>query len=124
MATVSAKVGSRKPLPPYAREVLELLAAGRPVNCFIYAGAHRWERAKNRRTFAGPGSAIVLPVGAEPASFTWPPITNPVVDGSELSDAERHAIGSALVEAGAFGVWLLDFNRAAMRFVPSWDLAA
>lgn len=93
-------------LPPFGREVAEVIAAGRLPNCYVYAGPHAWARAKRRRAQFGPGSAMVLPPGADPAEFRWPRMPGGVlVDACDLSRAEAMALARALGSAGTAPVY-------------------
>ncbi len=56
-------------LPPYAREVIAVLAAGKVPNVYVFAGPDAWERAQRHRAARGAGSAIVVP--DEPELFDW-----------------------------------------------------
>ncbi len=46
--------------PPYAREVIAVLAAGGVPNVYIFAGPDAWERAQRRRAVRGPGAPLSL----------------------------------------------------------------
>ncbi len=88
-------------LPPFGREVAEVIAAGRIPNCFVYAGPNAWARAKRRREQLGAGSAMVLPPGADPAEFRWPRLSGGVVvDARDLEYAAAVALARALASAG------------------------
>ena len=59
-------------LPPFGREVRNLIAAGEDLNLFIFAGRDGWRLAKARRAALGPGTALVLPDGENWSGFRWP----------------------------------------------------
>ena len=61
-------------LPPYGREFVWALVSGQYLNPWLHAGRGAWAQASRR----GPGR-LVLPEGADPASFDWR-----LVDGLEV----------------------------------------
>jgi hypothetical protein len=62
----------RAPLPPYGRSLAEARLRGQAPNCWVCAGADGWQRAQWRLLNVGPGSALVLPSGTDPDSYSWP----------------------------------------------------
>ncbi len=83
---------------PYAREVETLLQAGREPNVWLFCGPDAWDNAKQCRQIHGPGSALVLPPGDDPAAYRWPPVD-----------------GLLLHPGGAEGATVRDLVRAVLR---------
>jgi hypothetical protein len=94
-----------KKLPPYAREVIVALAAGKP-GIFIFVGPRAWERCQRRRGEHGPGSALVIPNDAEPGAFDWTFLRGQavVLHTDTITTANRPALialSAELVSGGA-----------------------
>jgi hypothetical protein len=85
--------------PPYAREVAEHRAAGRPVNVFVYCGDHAWRFAQSRP----PGGRIAVPRDAD-----WQTLDFTCLRGLEVmavargwTQDELDEFGRRLIHAGA-----------------------
>jgi hypothetical protein len=96
---------SRK-LPPFAREVIAAIAAGRSPNVYAFTGPRAWERAQRRRTEHGVGSALVIPNDAEPGSFNWTFLRGlaVVLHADLISPNNRPALIALAAELVAAGV--------------------
>lgn len=102
----AVKLGHK--LPPFGREVAAVIAAGRAPNCYVFAGPNAWARAKRRREQFGAGSAMVLPLAADPADFRWPRLPDGVlVDARDLDRAAAMALARALGSAGTAPVYAI-----------------
>jgi hypothetical protein len=93
--------------PPFGREVAAELAAGRPVNCTVFAGPKAWERAKRRRASLGPGSAMVLPAGEDPAMFRWPKLPGVLADARDIDYGAAFALARAIASGGSAPVYVV-----------------
>ena len=107
LASSSTATGIR--VAPYAREVMEAIAAGKQPNVRLYAcRPDPWTLARRHREAFGPGTAIVFPVDASPELIRWPPVRNLVGDITGLPGGTLHALARALVRDGLFLGYLLD----------------
>jgi len=110
LATTQQVTGLRS--PPYGREVMAALAAGKHPNVRLYAcRPDPWTPARAHRDAFGPGATLVLPVDADPAEFRWPPIRNLVANVAGLPGATLHALALALVRDGLVLGYLLDADH-------------
>lgn len=109
-----------RPMIPHGNEVMAALrAATLTREVHLYCGAcprtkrDRWALAAARITDAGPGSAMVLPEGADPAAFRYPALEVGPMNVSVaafaygLSREQQHALGHALIAAGLQRVTVL-----------------
>lgn len=108
-----------KKAPPFGREVAAELAAGRPVNCIVFAGPKAWERAKRRRASLGPGSAMVLPAGEDPAAFRWPKLPGVLADARDLDYAGAYALARSLASGGSAPVYVVTSGDSIIVRRPS-----
>ena len=96
---------------PYAREVMEAIAAGKQPNVRLYAcRPDPWTLARQHRETFGPGTAMVFPVDASPELIRWPPVRNLIGDITGLPGGTLHALARALVRDGLLLGYLLDRN--------------
>lgn len=96
---------------PYAREVMEAIAAGKQPNVRLYAcRPDPWTLARKCRETLGPGTAMVFPVDASPELIRWPPVRNLIGDITGLPGGTLHALARALVRDGLLLGYLLDRN--------------
>ena len=79
---------------PYAGVVARKLREGVRLNTYVFSGADAWRRAADRERSQGAGSAMVLPRGADPATFAWPALHSVLVDCTDL-DGQTAAGGAA-----------------------------
>jgi len=94
---------------PYAREVMEAIAAGKQPNVRLYAcRPDPWQPARQHRETFGSGTAIVFPIDASPEMIRWPPLRNLVGDVTGLPGGTLHALARALVRDGLVLGFLLD----------------
>lgn len=95
-------------LPAYGKEFRAARQAGRYVNPWLFAGRRAFELAARR----GPGR-LVLPEGADPATFDWRLVAglDVVVRWPGASVPEVDQLGALLVRAGARSVLVLDDLR-------------
>lgn len=93
--------------PPFGRDVAAEHSAGRPVNCIVFAGPKAWERAKRRRAALGPGSAMVLPLGEDPAAFKWPKLPGVLADARSLDYEAAFALARAIASGGSAPVYVV-----------------
>ena len=99
-------------LPPYGREVIAALSAGWHPNVRLYACVpDPWEPAKRHRRTFGTASTLVLPPGAKPETFRWPPLTGLVADVTGLGGNRVMALAHALVVSGVTLSYLFDRNQ-------------
>ena len=103
--------GARK-MAPYARVVERQQRAGRQPNVYVFSGADAWQRAADRERALGIGTALVLPRGADPASFAWPALPSVLVDASDLDGATLQRLVASLIRAGIQLVAICDSKRA------------
>lgn len=105
---------ARRQKAAYFVEVAERSLPDRWQNVYAFAGADAWECARRRRAAHGPGSAMVLAPGDDPAALWWPPVRNTVLIDARALDrdtAERWA--RALVRDGCVGAFVcLDGGRS------------
>lgn len=103
--------------PPYGRDVLKAMRYGRRPNVRLFANRpDPWASAKAHRRAHGESSAMVLPVGADPALYTWPPLSNLLVDITGLDGRTVQALARALVRDGLILGYLLDRNHPERNF--------
>ncbi len=94
---------------PYAREVMEAIAAGKQPNVRLYAcRPDPWTPARRHRETFGLGTVVVFPVDASPELIRWPPVRNLVADVTGLPGGTLHALARALVRDGLYLGYLLD----------------
>lgn len=99
---------AQRPLPPYGREVMDELAAGRQrPSVRLYACNGAWALARQHHRTFGKGSTLLLPPGANPLAFRWPPV-GLVGNCTGLPGAALHALAEALVRDGVPLAFLLD----------------
>jgi hypothetical protein len=112
----------KRPLPPHGAGVSRGLASGRQPSCCLYTGQHAWRRAERRIRTRGDDSAMVLPLGDDPAGYQWPAVRWLVVDATDLDGGERQRLAAALVRDGVRFVSLCDRKDASrcmsIRGVP------
>ena len=109
----AAHDSTRLPLPPYGREVMEALAAGRAVNVRLYANRpDPWALAKQHRHAFGPASTLVLPMDTDPLALHWPRVEL-VANITDLRGDLVQALAHALVRGGCRLAYLLDENDSA-----------
>jgi hypothetical protein len=65
---------SARPPAPYSAEVLAQIAPPRQPAVVVFAGPGGFDLAEVRRKHHGRGSALVVPEGEQPETFTWPPV--------------------------------------------------
>jgi len=107
LASRSAMAGIR--FAPYAREVMEAIAADKQPNVRLYAcRPDPWQAARRHRETFGPGTALVFPVDASPELIRWPSLRNLVGDVTGLPGGTLHALARALVRDGLIVGYLLD----------------
>jgi len=90
-------------LPPFGKELLAELAKGRRPNVRLFCDRDAWVRAEQWRVASGPGSALVLPHGADPEMFRWPPIDGLVVtyrDRTPGAMERKRQLALALIRDG------------------------
>ncbi|MCP4286384.1 MAG: hypothetical protein GY792_18375 [Gammaproteobacteria bacterium] len=95
---------TKRHLPPYGRELQQRTARdGLKNGIWICVGADAWGDSKIIRENYPDRAALVLPDDGDPTAFLWPVANHDVVILlSSDQVAERvHAIGVALVQAGA-----------------------
>jgi|GEM_PF-4862269 len=96
-------------LPPYGKEVENTIAGGMTTNVYLFAAHDAWERARHRHKTRGPGSALLLPHGGDPAAYRWPIVPNGVFVAAEGQPRERvFKLAQAVVSHGtpmAFAVY-------------------
>ena len=116
----SSPVSPSAPLPPYGRDVEELLVAGDLVDPWIMTGRDAWKHAKRRRNVINKGSALVLPEGCSAREFRWP-VSGLAVTAwvTDLAESERLELGKTLVACGAEMAVLLDGTGNPMWFRKS-----
>lgn len=118
---VSALRSTANRLPPYGKEVIEAIAAGRPINVYVFAGPSGWELARNRRAAHGPGNTMLLPPNEEATAYRWPCISGGLlIDARDLDrraalDMARCIVGDGTPLAFVVGA---DFGFAVMA--PIW----
>lgn len=61
---------SAKKLPPFSREIIVALAAGKP-GIYIFTGQGAWGRAYRRRAEHGSGTACVVEQDALAGAYDW-----------------------------------------------------
>lgn len=106
---------------PFGREVASLIAAGRRLNVFAFAGRDGWTQAKARRDGAGEGSCVVLPWGDSPRSYRWPRCPHGITcDARGRSYAEALEIGRCIVSAGTPLVFVIGEGFGFPVTSPSW----
>lgn len=94
---------------PYAREVMEAIAAAKQPNVRLYAcRPDPWTPARQHRQAFGLGTAMVFPVDASPELIRWPPLRNLVGDVTGLPGGTLHALARSLVRDGLVLGFLLD----------------
>ena len=105
-------------MPAFADEVLWKLASGVHPQVWLYGNTPLgWERAFATRESSGCGTAMVI--CDDPAMYVWPPLLCLAVDVNTVPVAwpRLHLLGCALVRAGAYGLWLIDFAKVESRFM-------
>ncbi len=105
---------------PFGVEIEAKIAATGSADIRLYGGdpAHRWTRALARRALVGPGTATLLPLGADPLSLRWP--SCPIVgDVTALDGATVRRLAEALIRDGCGLAFLTDTQRGdTLRIVP------
>lgn len=119
------------PLPPFGIAVAERVRSdGAPaggVQLFIrpcpVTGMDAWALAEQVRKDAGPGAAMVLPIGADPAEYRWPTIPIRfaewpalVVWAYSMTAEEEAFYGEGLIAAGYDVVDVLGGPTGPLRF--------
>jgi hypothetical protein len=124
----AAEVAQFRRWCPYGREVAEAVARAtqqraRLPDVLLYAGPDAWERAKHRREGLGPGHALVLPPGADPATLRWPAIPcGLVVDARGVPREVGVALGRVLVTDGTpYACIVLADNTSASFRRAGWE---
>ena len=97
---------------PYAAIVERKLHAGVRLNTYLFSGPDAWRRAADRERSHGAGSAMVLPRGADPATFAWPALPSVLVDASDLDGATLQRLVASLIRAGTRLVAICDAKQA------------
>ena len=106
---------------PFGVEIAAKIAATGSADVRLYASepaSRRWSRALARRAVVGPGTATLLPSGADPLSLRWPAV--PIVcDVTSLAGDQVHALAQALIRDGSELAFLTDLARGhTLRVVP------
>lgn len=97
---------------PYAREVMVSIAAGKQPNVRLYAcRPDPWALARRHRETFGPGTALVLPVDANPELVRWPPVRDLIANVTGLPGDALHALARSLVRDGLHSGYLLDADH-------------
>lgn len=97
-----------KPLAPFGKEVVKEIRAGKDPDVHLFANPDGWSAARHRIERCGRGTAMVLPVGDDPASYRWPRLSYPTVVITGLDgDAVRHLV-AVLIASGIEHVALCD----------------
>ena len=97
---------------PYAGVVARKLREGVRLNTYVFSGADAWRRAAARERSHGAGSAMVLPIGSDPAAFRWPALPSVLIDASDIDGHTAQRLLAALVRDGARLVALCDSKQA------------
>lgn len=109
----TTRVPDLRRMIPHGNDVMAALRAGTPLpDVHLYCGtcptSHKdaWALAGARIAKFGPGTAMVLPEGSDPASFRYPPLdigpmgVSVAVFAYGLSTERQHTIGHALIADG------------------------
>lgn len=105
-------IATRRRLPPWGREVMDAIGAGRAVNVRVFASRpDPWPIAVAHRKAHGPGTALLLPPDAEPEQFDWPNADGVVAVITGLSGDTVQRLARELLAAGNPIVWLLDADN-------------
>lgn len=105
---------------PFGREVEALVATGRALNIFVYAGRDAWDRAKARRG-SGAGTCLVLPWGEQPTDYRWPRCPHGVTcDARGRSYAEALEIGRCIVSGGTPLAFIIGEGFGFPVASPAW----
>ena len=105
-------MSAARKMAPYARVVERQQRAGRKPNVYVFTDADGWQRAAARERSHGAGSAMVLPRGADPATFAWPALHSVLVDCTDLDGQTAQRLLAALVRDGTRLVALCDSKQA------------
>ena len=105
-------MSAARKMAPYARVVERQQRAGRQPNVYIFTDADAWQRAADRERSHGIGTALVLPRGADPATFAWPALHSVLVDCTDLDGQTAQRLLAALVRDGTQLVALCDAKQA------------
>ena len=98
-------------LPPYGATVERQLRAGRHNNLYLFTGPDAWRRAEDRERACGDGTAMVLPLDADPAAFRWPAIPALVVEITGMEGGRVKRLVAALIRDGVCMAALCDARQ-------------
>lgn len=110
---------------PFGREIEAKIAATGSADIRLFAGdpARRWSRALARRALVGPGTATLLPPGADPLAVQWPACPL-VCDITALDGATVRRLAEAVVRDGCKLAFMTDLARGnTLRIVPELEVA-
>ena len=111
---------------PFGVEIEAKITTTGTADIRLYASepaSHRWSRALARRALVSPGTATLLPLGANPLSLRWPAC--PVVaDVTSLPGDQVRALAEALIRDGAELAFLTDLKSGVThRVLPEAERA-
>ena len=98
-------------LPPYGVTVQRQLRAGRRANIYLFTGTAAWRRASDRERACGDGTAMVLPLDADPAGFRWPAVPALVVEITGMEGDRVKRLVAALIRDGVRMAALCDARQ-------------
>jgi hypothetical protein len=114
---------------PHGNEVMAAQRGGTlQSEVHLYCGTcpntkkDRWALAAERIAKCGHGTAMVLPEGADPGSFRFPPVAVGPLSvcvaafAFGLSHEQQHSLGHALIAAGYDAVAVLGGEGAPLEF--------
>ena len=101
---------------PYFAEV-----AQQSRNVYLFTGPDAWDRAKRRRESHGPGSALLLPPGEDPAALRWPPVPDGLLlAAGDMPRQAAVAFAALLVRDGSPLVFVVGDGFGFPVASPHW----